>query len=318
MFSIDPDLDSLATDLSSAVVADPAAALATWTDSLAALDAPMKAAAHRMAAAAFTQHWEAQQALARIPAGAALLREWTDERGFRPMLPRLPFLSQRAAYQYCASLVLRRASPAAVAAFKQGRLMVLGLRRDTSTLVNDGRGAYDDHIVVLNGWRARGSVAFFPGNTEPSAQYAHRAQKQAGQLIDARYKGVAAKPASHVAGEDVNKDGIKDAGRLRAGTYFFREKPDGFLGARAFRSAENQTVERDTDGDGRFLLSDPSRIDAKHVGRTMYIHRGGADNAPVVNTWSAGCQTIPGNHYGHFLSAMGQRPSFYYVLIDGE
>lgn len=318
MISIDPDLDQLATDLASAVVGDAASALATWTDSLALLDPSMKAAAHRLAASAFAADWSARQALARVPAGTALLREWSDDRLFRPSLPRLPFLSQRAAYQYCASLVLQRASAPAVNAFKQGRLLVLGLRRDTSTLVNGGRGAYDDHIVVLNGWRRRGSVAFFPGNTEPSAQYAHRAQKQAGQLLDARYSGVAAKPASHVAGEDVNKDGIKDAGRLRAGTYFFREKPDGFLGARAFRSAENQTVERDTDGDGRFLMNDPSRIDAKHVGRTMYIHWGGADNVPVVNTWSAGCQTIPKNHFGSFLSAMGPRPSFYYVLIDGE
>ncbi len=318
MISIDPDLDQLATDLSSRVVGDPAGALSTWTEGLALLDPPMKAAAHRMAAAALASRWPAREALARAPGGAALLREWSEDRLYRPALPRLPFLSKRAAYQYCASLVLQRASAPAVNAFKQGRLLVLGLRRDTSTLVNDGRGAYDDHIVVLNGWRRRGSVAFFPGNTEPSAQYAHRAQKQGGQLIDARYKGVAAKPASHVAGEDVNQDGIKDAGRLRAGTYFFREKPDGFLGARAFRSAENQTVERDTDGDGRFLLSDPSRIDAKHVGRTMYIHWGGADDAPVLNTWSAGCQTIPKNHFAGFLSAVGPRPSFYYVLIDGE
>ena len=43
-----------------------------------------------------------------------------------------------------------------------------------------------------------------------------------------------------------------------------------------------------------------------------------ADNAPVVNTWSAGCQTIPKNHYGSFLSSVGQNPSFFYVLIDGQ
>jgi hypothetical protein len=40
--------------------------------------------------------------------------------------------------------------------------------------------------------------------------------------------------------------------------------------------------------------------------------------APVVNTWSAGCQTIPKSHYGSFLSAVGRNPSFFYVLIDAE
>ena len=33
---------------------------------------------------------------------------------------------------------------------------------------------------------------------------------------------------------------------------------------------------------------------------------------------SAGCQTIPRNHYGSFLSAVGRNPSFFYVLIDGQ
>lgn len=313
---VDPDLDQSAAAFAAGVAQDPTAALRAWQDSLALLDAPMRAAAHRLAQARL--EWPARRALNATPEGAAMLRQWAADRQQRPALPRLPFLSQRAAYQYCASLVQQRGSRQAANALRQGRLLVVGLRRDTSTLVNKGRGSYDDHIVVLNGWQRRGSVAFFPGNTEPSAQYAHRAQLKAGVPIDDRYKGVAFKKAALVAGEDVNGDGLKDAGRLRAGTYFFKEKPDGFLDARAFRSTENQTVERDTDGDGRFLLNDAARIDSKLVGRTMYIHWGGADNVPVVNTWSAGCQTIPRNHYGSFLSAVGRNPSFFYVLIDGQ
>ena len=313
---IDPDLDQLAATFAASAAQDASAALRVWEDGLAQLDAPMRQAAHRLAEARLA--WPARLALNATPEGSVVLRQWAADRQQRPALPRLPFLSQRAAYQYCASLVQQRGSRQAANALRQGRLLVLGLRRDTSTLVNKGRGSYDDHIVVLNGWQRRGSVAFFPGNTEPSAQYAHRAQLKAGKPIDDRYKGVAFKKASLVAGEDVNADGLKDAGRLRAGTYFFKEKPDGFLDARAFRSTENQTVERDTDGDGRFLLNDAARIDSKLVGRTMYIHWGGADNVPVVNTWSAGCQTIPRNHYGSFLSAVGRNPSFFYVLIDGQ
>lgn len=273
-------------------------------------------AAHRLADSRLD--WTARAALNRTPAGAALLRTWAVDRQRRPTLPRLPFLSQRAAYQYCASLVQQRGSRQAVSALRQGRLILVGLRRDTSTLLNKGRGVYDDHIVVLNGWRRRGSVCIFSANTEPSAQYAHRALPVAGTPKDLRYKDVAFKGSNLIAGEDVNADGIRDAGRLRAGTYFFAELPGGFLRARAFRSTENQTVERDTDGDGRFLLDDDSRIDAKLVGRTMYIHWGGADDAPVVNTWSAGCQTIPKNVYGSFLSAVGKNPAFFYVLVDGQ
>jgi len=313
---IDPDLDQLAATFSVNAGRNPTAALRAWQDGLELLDIPMRGAAHRLAEAGLD--WSARRALNTIPEGAALLRQWTTDRQQRPALPRLPFLSERAAYQYCASLVLQRGSRQAAKAFRLGRLLVLAIRRDTSTLANKGRGIYDDHIVVLNGWNRRGSVALFPGNTEPSAQYAHRAQLQAGKPIDDRYKGVAFKKASLVAGEDVDFDGLKDAGRLRAGTYFFTEKPDGFLDARAFRSTENQTVERDTNGDGRFLLDDADRIDSKLVGRSMYIHWGGADTAPVVNTWSAGCQTIPKNHYGSFLSAVGRNPSFFYVLIDAE
>ncbi|OWQ44851.1 hypothetical protein CDL60_23580 [Roseateles noduli] len=274
----------------------------------------MADSAHRLADARLD--WPARAALNRIPDGAALLRDWAIDRQQRPALPRLPFLSQRAAYQYCASLVQQRGSRQAANALRQGRLLFVGLRRDTSTLVNKGRGLYDDHIVVLNGWRRRGSVCIFSANTEPSAQYAHRALPVAGTPKDPRYKGVAFKGADLIAGEDVNGDGIRDAGRLKAGTYFFAEKPGGYLKARAFRSTEDQTVERDTNGDGRFLLDDASRIDAKLVKRSMYIHWGGPDNLPVVNTWSAGCQTIPKNAYDSFLSAVGHNPSFFYVLVD--
>jgi hypothetical protein len=220
------------------------------------------------------------------------------------------------AYAYCASLVHQRAQPAASAALREGRLLVLGLRRDTSTLENKGRGVYDDHLVVLNGWGRRGSVHFFPATTEPSAQYSQRAASAAGGgRVDARYKDVA---FAKSVGIDVDKDGVLDAGRLKEGTYFFTEMPKLFMKDRAFQASRIQTAERDSNGDGRFTLADPNRIDRKGVGHTMYIHQGGSMNRAIVNTWSAGCQTVPQNLYPTFLSALGQKPEFFYVLIDGR
>ena len=313
---VDADIDKVSATFAATAAQDPAAALRVWEDSLAPLDEPMREAAHRLAESRLG--WPARFALNTTPAGAALLRQWAAARQQRPALPRLPFLSQQAAFHYFASLVQQRGSRQAASALNQGRMLVVGLRRDTSTLVNKGRGAYDDHIVVLNGWRRRGSVAVFPGNTEPSAQYAQRAQLKSGTPIDPRYAGVAFKKASLVAGDDVNGDGIRDAGRLREGTYFFKELPAGYLDARAFISARNQTAERDTNGDGRFLPDDVARIDSKHVRQSMLIHWGGGDNAPIINTWSAGCQTVPKNRYASFLSAVGFNPSFFYVLVDGQ
>ncbi len=131
-------------------------------------------------------------------------------------------------------------------------------------------------------------------------------------------------------GMDADGDGILDAGRLVQGTYQYTEKPGGHLGARAFRvgsrikkgkksvfvEGATQVVERDTDGDGLFTSADPSRIDRTGAGTTMYIHRGGSDAVATVNTWSAGCQTIPKNRYGIFLSHIPVNATFYYVLIN--
>ncbi|MEO7253286.1 MAG: hypothetical protein ABIZ64_03490 [Casimicrobium sp.] len=131
-------------------------------------------------------------------------------------------------------------------------------------------------------------------------------------------------------GMDADGDGILDAGRLVQGTYQYTEKPGGHLGARAFRvgsrikkgkksvfvEGPTQVVERDTDGDGLFTSADPSRIDRTGAGTTMYIHRGGSDAVGTVNTWSAGCQTIPKNRYSIFLSHIPVNATFYYVLIN--
>ena len=301
------DVEGLAGRFSVEAQQDASAAVGRWRMDVAKLHPQLAATASRLADRALT--WEARNALNRTPDGARLLLEWSEQRRARPELPRFPFLSTEMAYAYCASIVHQRGTPQASRALEQARLVVLGLRRETSTLDNKGLGVYDDHIAVLNGWNRRGSVKFFPASTEPGAQYAQRATRTGGKLLDDRYKGIQA--ARHVHGEDVDRDGIRDAGRLLAGTYFFKDLGREFLDAPAFQAVAPQTVERDTNGDGRFTLSDADRIDPKGVGRTMYIHRGGMNN-----TGSAGCQTIRKDYYPAFLSALGKDPRFFYVLVD--
>lgn len=258
--------------------------------------------------------WRARAQLSTSSQGAALLMNWAADVNQRPRLMRVQGTPPLSTYAYCESLVRQRGSRAAAAALREGRLTVVGLRRETSTLVNQGRGKYDDDLVVLNGVAGLHSVRVFPACTEPGAQYAHRAKPlAAGGRVDPRYSDVRFKK---LEGVDVNKDGILDAGRLRAGSYLFSEKDGGYMDARAFQSLDAQVAERDTNGDGRFNASDSNRIDLKGAGTAMYIHRGGAQ--VTRNTWSAGCQTIPDNLFVTFLASLGRVKTFYYVLIDGD
>jgi len=310
----EPDLDQLTEEFTSLAVTDVDAALALW-------DARSRRLGDELGAA-----WGAlileglrpatRDALRSRPRGTTLLFTWSTQRSQKPPMPRLPFFSPRLGYAYCASLVRQRGAAAARRALREGCPLVVALRRDTSTLANNGRGLYDDHIVVLNGRGGLRSARFFPGCTEPGAQYAQRAAPAAnGTRVDARYADVRFKKAD---GVDIDKDGIADAGRLVEGTYVFREKLGGFLGGRAFQSSTDQVAERDTNGDGFFLRDDPKRIDAKGAGRSMYIHRGGDIATRDVNTWSAGCQTLPKDIYAQFLATLGQPTSFCYVLINAR
>jgi hypothetical protein len=298
--------DDITGQFLNSIEKDASSAVEQWRSALVALQPHLAEAAVRTASVGLT--WSGRSALNRTASGAKLLQEWRHALLQKPLLPKLPFLSQDRAYAFCASIVHQRAKPAASLALRQGRTLVLGLRKETSTLANNGRGIYDDFIVVLNGWNRRGSAHFFTANTDPSARYAQRATLVGGKVMDPRYKTV--KPAAEYFGEDVNRDGIADAGRLVAGTYFFAERAK-YLNARAFMSVARQTVERDSNGDGRFTIEDSHRIDAFGVGATMLIHVGGE-----TMTGSAGCQTIPPHQYPTFLSSLGPSPRFYYVLVD--
>ena len=259
--------------------------------------------------------WRARALLNAHPEGRALLLQQTVDKSSAPMLPQLPFLAPRLAHDFYGSLAFERGSDAAKKAFITGETLLVGLRRESSTLWNNGRGSYDDHIAVLRGRGRTRSARVFPICTEPGAQYSQRSTPKGAGRVDARYVNVRHRKAD---GVDINKDGIKDIGRLAAGTYEYFEKTGGFLGSRAFQVKTTQVVERDTNGDGRFTRDDPSRIDRRGAGTTMYIHRGGAIGEKGSNTWSAGCQTVPLNVYPDFLSALGSSRQFFYVLINAR
>jgi len=308
----EPDLESLADDFATRAASDAGAALASWNTAAPLLGEELQAAFGALADARLG--WRARAALKATPQGTALLLDWATARQRRPALPRLPFYTPHLAYQYCAAVVAQRGTPIARAALRAGTPLLLALRKDTSTLANRGRGEYDDRIAVLNGRGGLRAARFFPACTEPGAQYAPRAaSRPKGGRVDARYADVRFKKAE---GIDIDKDGTGDLGRLVEGTYVFREKAGGFLGGRAFQANADQVAERDTDGDGLFTRSDPKRIDRKGAGRSMYIHRGGALAAKELNTWSAGCQTIPNDLYPDFLATLGRPASFCYVLVN--
>jgi hypothetical protein len=253
---------------------------------------------------------------ARAEARLRGLREWRDFYGEildarfrRPCAERPQFRTPKQEFDSYAAIFWRFGSTQARFDLAFGRLVMLSLRRESSTLAHRGKGSYDDLLVIMRRTGRFRELSTFPICTEPGAQYSQRASTK----TDKRYKDV---KFSKADGVDIDKDGIKDAGRLTEGTYQYFEKKGGHLGDRAFIVGITQIAERDTDGDGRFTTGDRKRIDPSGAGKTMYIHRGGADNVLEPNTWSAGCQTIPKNRYPTFLKAVGKPNAFYYVLVN--
>ncbi|POR48968.1 hypothetical protein [Bosea psychrotolerans] len=227
----------------------------------------------------------------------------------RPDGGKLYFQTPKQQFDAYAAVFRRFASPMARAYFRGGMVSLLSLRNETSTLAHHGEGSYDDRLVVLRRIGSTGMSTIFPICTEPGAQYSQRASSRQ----DRRYGGV---HFNKIDGEDINSDKIRDLGRLIEGTYHYYEKPGGHVGARAFQTKITQVVERDTDGDGRFTTADPSRIDPRKAGTSMFIHQGGKDSVLEPDTWSAGCQTIPSNRFKAFLATVGKPSSLFYVLVN--
>ena len=232
---------------------------------------------------------------------------------FKPSISNTLIPAYPSTYIYYATIVELYGTPDAQKSLRNGEVILLGLRKHTWTLANKGRGLYDDQIIVLKGLKPARSVHRFPACTEPGSQYSERSKAPKADSPYAKDKVTYNK----TFGVDINKDGIKDLGRLVEGTYEYFELKGGYTHTsnknhrRAFTVKTTQVTERDTDGDGYFTEKDPSRIDKTGAGTSMLIHVGG-----VSNTYSAGCQTIPSNRYKEFLDAVGNPTSFYYVLVN--
>lgn len=229
-----------------------------------------------------------------------------------------------------ASIVATRGSQAASDALQNGESVLLGLRKETSTLASmgdcdsRGTGVYDDHIVVLRK-QANGERHVFiadRASTEPTAQYDERAQPGP-RRENTPYANVAWRRSE---GEDVNRDGIMDMGRLAEGTIEMADAdhPNPRLAGTtdAFRPSAEQLraprdahrLQRDSNGDGWFTHNDINGV--QDLNRSFKIHSGSRGN-----TDSAGCQTIHPEDYLAFNNAARANPQqtrWQYVLTSTE
>jgi hypothetical protein len=202
-------------------------------------------------------------------------------------------------------------------AARNGQPTMLALRNETSTLANRGQGVYDDRMVVLSRDRdGTPHVLEVQGNTEPTAQYDARAGRP-GDRAEPGYENVLAR--AKIEGSDINGDGVRDLGRLAAGSYRMTQtthnNPSSAGTNESFRPAaasidDRLRVERDTNGDGRFDRRNDELNDS------FKIHSGSRSN-----TDSAGCQTIQPGDYQAVMNALNRssaNPSFSYVLVTAR
>jgi hypothetical protein len=214
-------------------------------------------------------------------------------------------------------MVVTRGNTAAQDALSTNDRVILGMRNEDRSTVNNGRGEYDDRLVVL--WKdadgSRHAREFNHATTEPTAQY------DAHSKTNPRSPGfgdVTAKTKTE--GEDVNQDQVRDLGRLAEGTTEMAQTTHPFGKTTEFalrptneavRQGQNQ-VERDSSGDGWFDSRDVNGV--QDLNNTFKIHRGSS-----ANTDSAGCQTIGGGEYNQFVTTVRGTPgqaSWQYVLTS--
>jgi hypothetical protein len=240
-----------------------------------------------------------------------------------PKMPNTKGLTEAQKFDVYASVVEAWGNSEARTDLKDsatnGERVVVALRQETSTLANRGLGVYDDRMVVV--WKDRDGTPHakeFSGNTDPSAQYDARAGDSTKRIAASPgYEDVKQRISGgirKIEGNDINKDGVRELGRLVPGTYKYQEKPTDFAGSRAFQVSTTQITRRDVNGDGRFNKADGNNIDTSGAGTTMYIHKGGRGG----NTGSAGCQTVNPDVYQNFLNVVGNLKDFNYVLVNSK
>ncbi|MFC3717467.1 XVIPCD domain-containing protein [Luteimonas soli] len=285
--------------------------------------------------------------------------QWVQGEGSEPdTIPEIDALTQAQRFDVYASIVAIRGNDAARDALDGHERVILGLRQENTTLAgNDrdkpfaalvdlpgtperdesraGTGVYDDRIVVL--WKeADGTRRVFAarrGNTEPTAQYDHHAGSDGRRVHSSGGRDTRQHAPSSgyehivklrkIEGEDVDRDGLRDLGRLSEGTVEMQRamhpRPGGRGAldvalrptAEAVRQGEGR-VQRDTNADGWFTQADVDGIQA--LNDSFKIHRGSR-----ANTDSAGCQTIHPDEYNDFINAVTGNPAqtrWQYVLTS--
>lgn len=206
-------------------------------------------------------------------------------------LPDTSGLDEAGRYELYAAQVERFGDAAARQDLADGRRVILALRQDTNARAAEGRGVYDDRMVVL--WQGADGTRHaveLRANTDPSGQY-----EPGGPY------------ARRAVGGDYNGDGRGDQGRLAEGTYTHTR--GSFLGARALMAGNDQVTERDTNHDGRF----DEGVRTARGGYGMHIHVGGQHN-----TGSAGCLTLPPAEHARLFDALGTQNSVRTVLVDTQ
>ena len=195
-------------------------------------------------------------------------------------LPSTEGLSNAQKFELYSNYVNTYGDAQAKADLAAGKQVILGLRTDTALNANNGKGAYDDRVVVL---QAGAQVREFSAATEPSSQY------------DGRYGG------------DADGDGRKELGRIAEGTVTFSKSHSANLGD-VLRPTEAHDIVRDTNHDGRIGAGDKT---VQSSDGSFLFHAGGN-----TNTGSAGCQTMKPGDFQNFWSSLGDQSRFNYVLVN--
>ena len=204
-------------------------------------------------------------------------------------LPDTRGLTEAQRFDLYAAQLQQFGDASAQADLAAGRRVILSLRNDTDTRINQGRGQYDDRIVVL--WQAaEGSkhAVELRANTEPSGQY-----EDGGPYM------------RRAVGGNYGGDSRGDQGRLADGTYRFTR--GNFAGAVALMAGNDQVTQRDTNHNGRF----DDGVTTARGSYGMHIHVGGQNN-----TGSAGCLTLPPAEHARLFEALGNQNSVRSVVVN--
>ena len=263
-------------------------------------------------------------------------------------LPDTAKMSEAEKFDLYAAYIHQFGSTGAKQHLLEGKRCLLGLRIATTTLAEQGKGKYDDRMVVV--WRsapapepkkpgapklpespgaigAKAALAaahidltvknareFNNFSTDPTAVYDSHFKNRTKEN-----KAKTAWFSANGSKVDADGDGVYDTGRLGAGCYEMIPAMHGETGKeyKAFRPSPETvkahqgkgSIERDINGDGIFEAHE-SRTD---LDRSFKIHQGGKNS-----TGSAGCQIIRSDDYPLFLKTARRdhQQTWWYTLIN--